>query len=508
MITTTVAQSLTDAADRHADRIALVDGSQRVDYRTLKHRVDRVAGGLRARGLRPGDRVAVWMGNRVEWVLAYLGIVQSGAVAVPVNTALTVPEAGYLFDQSGARAVVVAESHVQAARDLRDGLGQPLEIIVVFDSTAAASVPASDLTSFAALEQADAHTAAMDAADPAVMLYTSGTTGSPKGAVHSHRFLATLESAARRLQLRPEDVLVLYLPLYHVYALMAGLHLMLGAGARLVLMRQFRASESLALMASERATIVYGVPTTYLDQLNDPGIEQHDLSRVRVSFTPFPMDLCRRVSARFGCCLNSFGMTETASLAFLASPDDEPELAMSKAGRALEGLEARIVDETTGADAEPDKVGQLMVRGPSIMLGYHDKPAETAAVLSRDGWLRTGDLASLDAQGRLTFVGRASDQYRVGGESVDPVEVETALQSHPEVERAAALGVADERLGQVGHAWVQLHPGSVATERDLLDHVSDRLARFKIPRKITLIDRLPTNPSGKVQKFRLRDDTR
>jgi fatty-acyl-CoA synthase len=503
MIATTIPQSLADAADRHADRIALVDGAERVDYRTLKQRVDRVAGGLKAQGLQPGDRVAVWMGNRVEWVLAYLGIVQVGAVAVPINTALTVPEARYLFDQSGARAVVVAKSHVRAARELRDELSRPLKIIAVLDDAADDAAP--DVTSFAALEQRDPYPGATDADDPAVMLYTSGTTGSPKGAVHSHRFLVTLASAARRLRLGPEDVVVLYLPLYHVYALIAGLHLMLGAGARLVLMRQFRAAESLALMAAEGATIVYGVPTTYLDQLNDPDPEQHDLSRVRLSFTPFPMDLCRRVSARFGCCLNSFGMTETASLAFLASPDDVPELAMSRAGRALEGLEARIVDESTGVDAEPDVVGQLMLRGPSIMLGYHDKPAETAAVLSPDGWLRTGDLASLDAEGRLTFVGRASDQYRVGGESVDPVEVEAALQSHPDVDRAAALGVADERLGQVGHAWVQLRAGGRVTERELVDHVSERLARFKIPRKISLIDRLPTNPSGKVQKFRLRD---
>jgi fatty-acyl-CoA synthase len=268
-------------------------------------------------------------------------------------------------------------------------------------------------------------------------------------------------------------------------------------------MRQFRSAESLTLMATEGATIVYGVPTTYLDQLNDPTLDEHDLSRVRLSFTPFPMDLCRRVSARFGRCLNSFGMTETASLAFLASPEDVPELAMSKAGRALGGLEARIIDETTGADAAPDSVGQLMLRGPSIMLGYHDKPAETAAVLSPDGWFRTGDLASLDSEARLTFIGRASDQYRVGGESVDPVEVETALQSHPDVERAAALGVADDRLGQVGHAWVQLHTGGTVTERELLEYLSQCLARFKIPRSITLVDQLPTNPSGKVQKFRL-----
>jgi acyl-CoA synthetase (AMP-forming)/AMP-acid ligase II len=225
---TTIPQSLAEAAHRHANRIALVDGAQRVDYRTLKHRVDRVAGGIRTMGIRPQDSVAVWMGNRVEWVLAYFGIVQAGAVAVPINTALTVPEARYLIDQSGGRAVVVAESRLPEARELRDALGRPLEIIVVLDS--ASHDLGSDITAFAALEEADTFPATVDPDQPAIMLYTSGTTGSPKGAVHSHRFLATLDSAARRLRLGPDDVVVLYLPLYHVYALMAGLHLMIGAG--------------------------------------------------------------------------------------------------------------------------------------------------------------------------------------------------------------------------------------------------------------------------------------
>jgi fatty-acyl-CoA synthase len=200
-------------------------------------------------------------------------------------------------------------------------------------------------------------------------------------------------------------------------------------------------------------------------------------------------------------------MTETASVAFLSSVDDDPEAAMLTAGTVLDGLEVAVVDAETVRPVPPGQSGILLLRGPSIMLRYHDQPAETAAVLSEDGWFHTGDLVRLDAEGRLTFLGRQSDHFRVGGELVDPVEIEMALQTHPAVLRAAVAGVPDERLGFVAHAWVQLHDGTASVAEHMAEelsaHVRGRLARFKIPRRIHVVGELPTTPSGKVQKFRL-----
>jgi fatty-acyl-CoA synthase len=270
-------------------------------------------------------------------------------------------------------------------------------------------------------------------------------------------------------------------------------------------MERFDAARSLQLMAAERATVVYGVPTTYIDQLADPAIDATDLSSVRVSITPFAYDLSQRVSMRFGVCLNCFGMTETASMALLPRLDDPPGIAMGTVGTPLDGLEARIVDEATGAPAPTGHPGALQLRGHLIMKEYWDKPAETAKVFDPDGWFRSGDIAQLDQHGNVTFVGRQGDLYRVGGESVDPVEVEAALQTHPLVARAAVLGVPDARLGHVGYAWVQPHQGADVIDVDALRaHIGSRLAFFKVPRSIEVIDQLPTTPSGKVQKYKLR----
>jgi len=312
------------------------------------------------------------------------------------------------------------------------------------------------------------------------------------------------------MELTADDCVVLYLPLFHVYALMAGLVLMTAAGARLALMAQFDSTTSLAMIAAERATIVYGIPTTYIDQLNDPTIDSGDLSSIRLSITPFARDLAERVRARFGFCANSFGMTETASMAFLPTLQDPPDVAMGTVGRPLDGLQARIIDPDTGTPVEAGESGLLQLRGPQIMSHYHDKPDESAEAFDDGGWFRTGDIARLDSAGNLMFIGRSGDHFKVGGEYVDPAEVETALQTHPLVERAAVVGVPDDRLGAVPHAWVTLRPGAtpdsaqtLATE--LIAHARTLVAFFKAPRAVHVVADLPVTPSGKVQKFRLRD---
>jgi acyl-CoA synthetase (AMP-forming)/AMP-acid ligase II len=496
------ARTVSSVLDRTAmwspDRIAVVDGVARVTYRDLQTRVARLAHALSRHGIRKGDRVAIWLPNSLEFVISFFGLMRLGAVAVPINPALSSHEALYILQHSGSVAVFVmrtyrSRDYAVEALGLRTELG-PLGIIV-----SGGAAPDGTLSWDKLGGEWEPDAAEHD--KPSVILYTSGTTGAPKGVVHSHSFLQPLSSAARRLRVTELDALVLYLPLFHVYALMAGLVMMVGAGAKIVLMRRFDSASSLALMTAEQATMVFGVPTTYFDQLGELAQNDYDLSSIRLALATNPIDLCRRISGRFGRCLNAFGMTETASIAFVSSPDDPPELALGTCGKAVDGVEAHVVDEVTREPVAPGVAGVLLLRGPSIMSHYHDNPEATANAFTDDGWFRTGDVACLDADGRLTFIGRAGDQFRVGGEIVDPVEVEMMLQSHPAVERAAVAAVPDERLGHVGYAWVMLRSSCECTPDELSAFAKQRLARFKQPKSILFVETFPTTASGKVQKY-------
>jgi fatty-acyl-CoA synthase len=504
---------LDSSAGRWAERVAIVDGERRCTYGELRRRALTAAGGFLELGVRKGDRVALCMPNRLEWVDAFFGASYAGAVVVPLNTALSAQEIEYQVGQSGATVLVVCaeyrnRDYLAVARQVRDAVGRPLAVVVVDDGDDENDGPSNVVpwARFTRAAPADAPLPSLDEADPAIMLYTSGTTGRPKGAVHTHRFVASLFTGIERLELTEADVLVLYLPLFHIYALVAGLLMMTLAGARLVLMPRFDAEESLRLVERERATVMYGIPTTYIDQLNHPAIEQTDFASLRIALAPLTYDLCQRVRETMGvACLNPYGMTETAALTMVADPAGPPEIAMRTVGRPIAGMDAMIADEKTGLPVPGGTPGALLMRGPSILSHYHELPQATADAFDPDGWFRTGDIASMDEAGNVTFIGRHGDSYRVGGEIVDPVEVESALQSHPAVLRAAALGRPDERLGEVGYAWAQVRPGVQVTEEELREHAAGLLASFKVPRQVRIIGEFPTTPSGKIQKFRLRD---
>jgi fatty-acyl-CoA synthase len=504
----TIADALEVAARKWGQRTAIVDGDDRYTYSELRERSLRAASGLAGIGVRKGDRVALCLPNGIDWVVAFFGAIHAGAVVVPLNTALSATELEYQVAHSGAAVMIVCTTYrnrdyLAVARQVRDAVSQQLQVVVVGGASGE-----EDIVAWARLAQGacgGVRLPSLDVADPAIMMYTSGTTGRPKGAVQTHRFIATLFGAIARLDIRETDALVLYLPLFHIYALVAGMILMTLAGARTILMARFDAGESLRLIERERATIMYGIPTTYIDQLNHPAIDTTDFAALRYALTPLTYDLCQKVRAKIGAaCLNPYGMTETSALSLVASLDDPPEIAMRTVGRPLGDLEVKVVDETTGQPVPSGSPGALLMRGPSVLWRYHEQPQATAEAIDADGWFNTGDLASVDDAGNVTFIGRRGDSYRVGGEIVDPVEVEAAIQSHPAVLRAAALGVPDERLGQVGYAWVEVRPGSGATEAELKAHAAGLLASFKAPREIRVISELPVTPSGKVQKFRLR----
>ncbi|HEX4395338.1 MAG TPA: AMP-binding protein [Mycobacterium sp.] len=484
---------------------AVVDGTRRTTYRELAAMCRNVAGGLADLGVSKGDRVAIWMPNRLEWVTAFFGAISAGAVVVPLNTALAPAEALYQLLQSGASVLIVCDTfrsrdYLSDSLTLREQVPQSLSLVVVGESSDPTTVAWQQLAS----GMPDFTSAVNHVPDPAMVLYTSGTTGQPKGAVHCHRFIQTLAATATRLRLSEKDCIVLYLPLFHVYALIAGLLLMVSVGAKIVLMERFRSPESLRLIRSEGATMVYGVPTTYIDQLNDPVIDEIDFAKIRFAITPLTHNLSHRVRAKFRApCLNTYGSTETASTVIMPTLEDAVDVAVETVGRPLEGIRALIVDEVTGRPVLDGSQGLLLIRGASIMLGYHNDPIATAGAFNDEGWFRTGDLVRRDAKGNIVFIGRHTDHYRVGGELVDPVEVETVLQAHPAVQRAAAAGVPDDRLGQVGYAWVQLRGGATVTVEELKAHSAHTLAAFKVPRQIVPVAELPTTPSGKVQKFRL-----
>lgn len=501
---------LSRAAQRWPERIGYVHGESRLTWSEVAAEADRYARAFLAWGLEPGDRVALWMGNTMDWITVELGLIRAGAVVVPVNTGFTVAEAAFVVGQSDAVMLIttptlrgrdmLAESRAVAATD-----GVHLRTIL---STGAETAEVRGLEEFAAMgsgvdparsrERAESITAD----DTVIMLYTSGTTGFPKGVMHSHRIIGNLDDVAERIGLTENDAAVMYLPLFHIFALGATVTF-LTRGARLILMEVFEGGSSLDLMERERVTLVYGVAPHYLDQIRHPSYPERDLSSIRLCLSPGTGDLVRLVSAQMAPAVNVYGMTETTSMTSLGSAEDPLELRADTVGRCLPKSTVRIVDEN-GRDVAPGVVGELLVQGPPVMQGYYKLPEITARAMG-DGWFRTGDALTIDEDGYLRFVGRISEMYKCGGENVDPIEVEAALMRHPDIAFAAVQPIPDERMGEVGLAHVTLLPGRTVDPEDIRTFARTSLASFKVPRHVVVVDEMPMTASGKVRKFLLRD---
>jgi fatty-acyl-CoA synthase len=507
----TIGQLLDRAVDRFGDREAYVYEDSRLTYGELAEETDRWARALMAAGVQPGDKVSLWMPNRLEWVLVFLAAARIGAVLVPVNTGFRVDETAYVVGQSDSvMLVVAADVRGRSLADeglavLRDEQVSARTLVVVGGPAPEGAVAVEDLLARAseigAAELAE-RTAAVRHEDVVLTLYTSGTTGFPKGAMHSHKVIRNMSDAADRMKLTPEDTVVLYLPLYHVFGAAAVLSYMYSGGT-IVLVETYDVGRSLEIMERERATVVYGISTMYYDQMQHPDFGTRDLSAVRLCITPGTADLVRLNSEKMGPSVNVYGMTESTSMTTLATLDDPMDRRAETVGRPLPGFEVKIVG-ADGTPVGPDVVGELVVRGHPVMLGYYKKPEATAEVLDADGWFRTGDAASLTPDGYVRYAGRIKEILRVGGENVDPIEVETTLMRHPAVAMASLIGVPDERLDEVGVAYVQLLRGAEVTPEELRAFLKERLAAFKVPRQVVLTSEFPKTGSGKIQKFLLK----
>jgi acyl-CoA synthetase (AMP-forming)/AMP-acid ligase II len=463
------------AADRFGDAEAIVDGPLRLTFTEVVDRVRCAAGAFGDLGVGKGERVAIWAPNCAEWIIAAFGLLTAGGVLVPVNTRFKTEEAGDIIGRSRARAVLVQ----------KEFLGQ--------DYTAPAGIPVIDLKSDF-LSGGSPFERPVSDTDIADVIFTSGTTGRPKGAMMNHaQTLRMYEEWATLADLREGDRYLQINPYFHTFGLKAGLIASFLRGATMVPVAVFDLDAVVNLIERERITMLPGPPTLYhsLLTVRDKG----GLSTLRAGVTgaaDIPVELVRRIHGElpFKTLMTGYGLTEAGNVT-LSRPGDSFEDVATTAGLPCAGVEVRIADDH-----------EILVRGYNVMQGYLDDPVATAEAIDADGWLHTGDLGNLDDAGRLRVLGRKKDMFIVGGFNAYPAEIEGFLLEHPAVAQAAVIGVPDDRLGQVGKAFVVAK--TRVSEDELLVWCRERMAGFKAPRSIEFLDELPLNATGKVMKDQLR----
>jgi acyl-CoA synthetase (AMP-forming)/AMP-acid ligase II len=474
------------AAERHGESLAIVDGDTTISYRELARRVARVAGGLAALGVRKGDRVALWAPNRWEWIVAALGAHAAGAALVPINTRYKGTEAAYVLARSRARLLFTVT-------DFRD---YPAEL-----ARAGAALPALERTlDLARLSELDGPPPGVDVApsDLSDILFTSGTTGHPKAVPGTHaQALRAFRDWGALVGLRAGDRYLVVAPFFHTFGYKAGFLASFMAGATVYPQAVFDAGEVVARVARERITVLPGPPTLYQSLLAAP--RDADLSSLRLAVTGaavIPVELVRRMREELGIAtvITGYGLTEATGIATMCREGDDAETIANTSGRAIPGVEVKIA---------PD--GEVLVRGYNVMPGYLD---DDGAAVSPDGWLATGDVGALDARGYLRITDRKKDMFIVGGFNAYPAEIEGAMLAHEGIAQVAVVGAPDERLGEVGVAFVVARPGARLEADAVIAWCRDRMANFKVPRRVELVDALPTNASGKVLKFQLRERAR
>jgi acyl-CoA synthetase (AMP-forming)/AMP-acid ligase II len=496
---TTIPAALLRAADAFGAADALVDGEVRLSWRQLLDEVRTAARFYAGQGVEPGDRVAVWAPNTHQWVIAALGVHYAGATLVPINTRYTGHEAHDILERTGAVLLVVVADFLGVDRlaQLRSAGELPAlrTVVQLPDGWAAVATGAA-----ASVADVDARAAAVRDDDISDILFTSGTTGRSKGVLSAHRQVVDVARAwAECGEVDAADRYLVVNPFFHSFGYKAGIVVCLLTGATMVPQAVYDVEAAMRLIENERITVLPGAPTIFQTILDHPARAQHDLSSLRFAVTGaaiVPVALVERMQRElsFEIVLTAFGMTE-AVVATMCRRDDPPEVVARTCGRAVAGFETRIGDQ-----------GELLLRGPNVMLGYLDDEEATKAAIDAEGWLHTGDVGTLDAQGYLTITDRLKDMYISGGFNVYPAEVEQALARLDGVAESAVIGVADERLGEVGLALVVRKPEVQLAAEDVLTHARERLANYKVPRRVVFVDALPRNVAGKVLKVELRKE--
>ncbi|MBX3446691.1 MAG: AMP-binding protein [Parvibaculaceae bacterium] len=529
----TIGTALKAAAEKWPETEALVSVHQgiRWTYTELNAKADALAAGLLALGLRRGDRLGIWSPNNAEWTLTQFATAKIGVILVNINPAYRLSELEYTLNKVGVAALVTPErfktsEYVAMVEELAPEIarssgtissarlphlkhaiqigGTPRKGWRAFDGIA--GLAGDDERRMLAMTERD-----LDAYDPINIQFTSGTTGLPKGATLSHHnILNNGFFVGRSIGLKQGDRLCIPVPLYHCFGMVMGNLGCLTHGATMVYPAEaFDPLAVLQAVEKERCTGLYGVPTMFIAELSHPDFAKFDLSSLRtgcMAGSPCPVEVMKKVISDMHMTdvTIAYGMTETSPVSFQTGEDDPLERRVSTIGRVQPHLECKIVD-LDGKTVPPGTPGELCTRGYSVMIGYWDDAEKTAEAVDAEGWMHTGDLATIDAEGYGNIVGRLKDMVIRGGENVYPREIEEYLYRHPKIEDVAVVGVPDPKFGEEICAWVKLKPGESATEDEIKAFCKGQIAHYKVPRYVRFVAEFPMTVTGKVQKFQIRD---
>ncbi len=513
----TIPALVDDAARRFGHNEALVEDERRWDFEDLRERVHTTTRALMSSGIRRGDRVALWAPNISEWAVTALGVHCAGAVVVPINTRFKAREAGHVLGASSARMLFTVTDfldtdYVAMITSGDIALPATLSEIIVMRGEVPISAVGYDafITRAAAVEESarSARSAQVQGDDLCNIMFTSGTTGNPKGAMLTHGATCRAYRNWSELISLNEDRYLIINPFFHAFGLNAGILACLMTGSTIIPHLVFDVASVMSKVSEERISMLPGPPAIYQTILNHPDLNRFDLSSLRLAVTgaaAIPVEMITSMRDRLGFekVVTGYGLTESTGIATMCRHDDHPEIIAKTSGRAIDDVEVRIVD-STGVEVPRGLRGEIVVRGYNVMVGYLEDPVKTAETIDPNGWLHTGDIGIMDDDGNIDVVDRVTDMFICGGFNAYPAEIENLMMRHPDVGAVAVVGVPDTRLGEVGHAFVVAARDASRNPEEMIAWCRAEMANYKAPRRIEFVEVLPLNASGKVKKHELR----
>ncbi|WP_254277550.1 AMP-binding protein [Halomonas sp. 3H] len=528
----TIGAALRRTAESYPDRPAVIGEHSRLSFGELDRMVDEVAAGLIDVGIQHGDNVAVWVANSPEWVAIWMACARIGAVLVPVNTRFKTREARYVLQQSNASVLIMMDQYWDI-----DFFAMAQEMVPGLDTMEPGSIVSDDLPALRSIilwnDVAQPGTSTLNALrergrgndglaqrevevsvdDTVIIVYTSGTTGNPKGAMHSHVMLRNAANVAREMHIEPGERILGHMPFYHIAGTVTEVLPCILLGCTLVTMSKWDPDKAMEIIARERVNFLGGIPTHFIDCIDVLRKKPYDTSCLKSAWiggAPVTPDVARAAFEimQLDALQAVYGMTETTSTTVLSEFDAPLEVLFDNKGKPVGEFEVIVVDARSGEKLPADAVGEVWVRGHIVMQGYYRNPEATREVITEDGFFRTGDLGCFDRQGYLKITGRVKDMFIVGGTNAYPAEIERIIQGHDAVKQAIVVGVPHQRLGEVGFAYVQLAENAALTRDELLVYCSSNMADYKVPRFVQFADEFPRTPTGKIQRFVLAEQAR